>query len=135
MSNVAMWSRPTWTFDQMVRDFLAPASANEAFPSGFNPAAEIVKDGDGAQRIAISKWWFRPVRARSGPHRPEPPLRDRDALGAIAVLDDFGRGIEPAGEGLIGRSGRQEIPHHLVEGPRRPRPHSDIAHYCLGNSS
>jgi len=74
MSNVAMWSRPTWTFDQMVRDFLAPASANEAFPSGFNPAAEIVKDGDGAQRIAIAKWWFRPVRARSGPH-PLSPAR------------------------------------------------------------
>jgi len=48
MSSVAMWSRPTWTVDQLVRDFLAPASANEAFPSGFNPAAEVVKDGDDA---------------------------------------------------------------------------------------
>lgn len=48
MSNVALWSRPTWTFDQLVRDFLAPASSNEAFPSGFNPAAEILKEGDDA---------------------------------------------------------------------------------------
>jgi HSP20 family protein len=48
MSNVALWSRPSWTFDQLLRDFLVPASANEAFPSGFNPAAEIIKDGDDA---------------------------------------------------------------------------------------
>ena len=52
MSNVAMWSRPTWTLDQLVRDFFGPAAhlaeANEAFPSGFNPAAEVVKDGDDA---------------------------------------------------------------------------------------
>lgn len=48
MSNVALWSRPTWTLDQLVRDFFGPASANEAFPSGFNPAAEVVKDGEDA---------------------------------------------------------------------------------------
>jgi HSP20 family protein len=52
MSSVAMWSRPSWTLDQLVRDFLAPATqvagANEAFPSGFNPAAEIVRDGEDA---------------------------------------------------------------------------------------
>lgn len=48
MSNVALWSRPSWTFDQLVRDFLAPVSANEAFSSGFNPAAEIIKEGDDA---------------------------------------------------------------------------------------
>lgn len=52
MSNVALWSRPTWTLDQLVRDLFGPAAqlagANEAFPSGFNPAAEVVKDGDDA---------------------------------------------------------------------------------------
>lgn len=48
MSNVALWSRPTWPLDQLVRDFFGPASANEAFPSGFNPAAEVIKDGDDA---------------------------------------------------------------------------------------
>ena len=52
MSNVAMWSRPTWTLDQLVRDFFGPAAhlaeANEAFPSGFNPAAEVIKDGEDA---------------------------------------------------------------------------------------
>lgn len=48
MSNVALWSRPTWTVDQLVRDFFGPAGANEAFPSGFNPAAEVIKEGDDA---------------------------------------------------------------------------------------
>lgn len=52
MSNVALWSRPTWNLDQLVREFLGPAAqiagANEAFPSGFNPAAEIIADGDDA---------------------------------------------------------------------------------------
>ncbi len=52
MSNVTMWSRPNWTLDQLVRDLFGPAAhlagANEAFPSGFNPAAEVVKDGDDA---------------------------------------------------------------------------------------
>jgi HSP20 family protein len=52
MSNVALWSRPTWTLDQLMRDFFGPAAqlaeANEAFPSGFNPAAEVIKDGDDA---------------------------------------------------------------------------------------
>lgn len=48
MGNVAMWSRPNWPLDQLVRDFFGPASANEAFPSGFNPAAEVIKDGDDA---------------------------------------------------------------------------------------
>ena len=52
MSNVALWSRPNWTLDQLVRDLFGPAAqlagANEAFPSGFNPAAEVVKDGEDA---------------------------------------------------------------------------------------
>lgn len=48
MSNVAMWARPNGTLDQLVREFFGPASANEAYPSGFNPAAEVIKDGDDA---------------------------------------------------------------------------------------
>lgn len=52
MSNVALWSRPTWTVDHMLRDLFGPAmqvaGANEAFPSGFNPAAEVIKDGEDA---------------------------------------------------------------------------------------
>ena len=49
MSNVTLWSRPTWTVDQMLRDVFGPAAqANEAFGSGFNPAAEVIRDGDDA---------------------------------------------------------------------------------------
>ena len=49
MSNVTLWSRPTWTVDQLLRDVFGPAAqANEAFGSGFNPAAEVIKDGDDA---------------------------------------------------------------------------------------
>lgn len=52
MNNIALWSRPNWTLDQLVRDIFGPASqlagANEASPSGFNPAADVIKDGDDA---------------------------------------------------------------------------------------
>ena len=49
MSSVTLWSRPAWTVDQLVRDFFGPsAQANEAFGSGFNPAAEVLKDGEDA---------------------------------------------------------------------------------------
>lgn len=49
LDNVTLWSRPAWTVDQLVRDFFGPAAqANEAFGNGFNPAAEVVKDGDDA---------------------------------------------------------------------------------------
>jgi len=50
MSNLALWSRPAWDTDRWLRDFFGPASADWYKPvtSGFNPAAEIVKDGDDA---------------------------------------------------------------------------------------
>jgi HSP20 family molecular chaperone IbpA len=51
MSNLAVWSRPAWNTDRWLRDFFGPAAAadwNTPATSGFNPAAEIVKDGDDA---------------------------------------------------------------------------------------
>jgi HSP20 family protein len=51
MSNLTLWSRPAWDVDRWMRDFFGPAAASEwAKPvaSGFNPAAEIVKDGEDA---------------------------------------------------------------------------------------
>ena len=50
MSNLALWSRPAWDTDRWLRDFFGPATAGWYKPvsSGFNPAAEIVKDGDDA---------------------------------------------------------------------------------------
>lgn len=50
MSNLALWSRPAWDTDRWLHDFFGPASLDWYKPvtSGFNPAAEIVKDGDDA---------------------------------------------------------------------------------------
>jgi HSP20 family protein len=50
MSSLALWSRPAWDTDRWLRDFFGPASADWYKPvtNGFNPAAEIVKDGDDA---------------------------------------------------------------------------------------
>ncbi len=51
MSNVALWSRPAWDTDRWLRDFFGPAATADWFKpvtSGFNPAAEVVKDGDDA---------------------------------------------------------------------------------------
>lgn len=51
MSNLALWSRPTWDTDRWLRDFFGPAAAmdwNNPMTSGFRPAAEVVKDGDDA---------------------------------------------------------------------------------------
>ncbi len=51
MSNLALWSRPAWDTDRRLRDFFGPAAATDWYKpvtSGFNPAAEIVKDGDDA---------------------------------------------------------------------------------------
>lgn len=54
MSKVALWSRPAWDTDQWLRDFFGPAAADwtgtasRPVTRGFNPAAEIVKDGDDA---------------------------------------------------------------------------------------
>jgi HSP20 family protein len=51
MSNLALWSRPAWDTDRWLRDFFGPAATADWFKpvtGGFNPAAEIVKDGDDA---------------------------------------------------------------------------------------
>lgn len=51
MSNLALWSRPAWDTDRWLRDFFDPAASADWYKpatSGFNPAAEIVKDGDDA---------------------------------------------------------------------------------------
>ena len=51
MSNLALWSRPAWNTDRWLRDFFGPAAVShwrKPAASGFNPAAEIVKDGDDA---------------------------------------------------------------------------------------
>src|SRR6476619_2891623 len=47
MSNVTLRTRPAWNTDRWVREFFGPATANDWFKD-FNPAAEIVKDGDDA---------------------------------------------------------------------------------------
>ena len=39
MSKVTLWARPTWEIDRWVKDGVF---------NGFNPAAEVVKDGDDA---------------------------------------------------------------------------------------
>lgn len=49
--NVTLWAHPAWNADRWVRDFFGPAAADDWFkplPAGFNPAAEIVRDGDDA---------------------------------------------------------------------------------------
>ena len=55
MSNVNVWARPAWSTDRFVRDFFGPAAAADWFKPigpaaelGFNPAAEVIKDGDDA---------------------------------------------------------------------------------------
>jgi HSP20 family protein len=51
MSNLALWSRPAWDTDRWLREFFGPAATADWYrpaTSGFNPAAEIVKDGDDA---------------------------------------------------------------------------------------
>jgi HSP20 family protein len=51
MSNLALWSRPARDTDRWLRDFFGPAATADWYKpvtSGFNPAAEIVKDGDDA---------------------------------------------------------------------------------------
>ena len=47
MSNVTLRTRPAWNTDRFVREFFGPATANDWFKD-FNPAAEIVKNGDDA---------------------------------------------------------------------------------------
>ncbi|BBZ11023.1 Hsp20/alpha crystallin family protein [Mycobacterium branderi] len=50
MSNVTLWSRPTWDTERWMREFFGPAAASDWFKplNGFRPATEIVKDGDDA---------------------------------------------------------------------------------------
>jgi HSP20 family protein len=51
MTNLAVWSRPTWDTDRWFRDFFGPAATADWYKpvsSGFRPAAEIVKDADDA---------------------------------------------------------------------------------------
>jgi HSP20 family molecular chaperone IbpA len=50
MSNLTLWPRPTRDADHWLREFFGPAAASDWFKpvTGFNPAAEIVKDGDDA---------------------------------------------------------------------------------------
>jgi HSP20 family protein len=51
MSNVALWSRPARDTDRWLRGFFGPAATADWYKpvtSGFNPAAEVVKDGDDA---------------------------------------------------------------------------------------
>ena len=50
MSNLTLWSRPAWDVDRWMREFFGPAAASDWFKpvTGFNPAAEIAKDGDDA---------------------------------------------------------------------------------------
>jgi HSP20 family protein len=51
MSNLTVWSRPAWDVDRWMRDFFGPASATDwlkPVAGGFNPAAEVAKDGDDA---------------------------------------------------------------------------------------
>ena len=50
MSNLTLWSRPAWDVDRWMREFFGPATAADWFKpvTGFNPAAEIAKDGDDA---------------------------------------------------------------------------------------
>ncbi len=51
MSNMTLWSRPAWDTERWVRDFFSPATATDWFKplsTGFNPAAEVSRDGDDA---------------------------------------------------------------------------------------
>ncbi|ORB72818.1 Hsp20/alpha crystallin family protein [Mycobacterium scrofulaceum] len=57
MSNLALWPRPAWDTDRWLRDFFGPAAATDwvkPASTGFNPAAEIVKDGvDAIVRVEL----------------------------------------------------------------------------------
>lgn len=52
MSNLTLWSRPTWDVDRWMHEFFGPASEWYkpviSAPIEFSPAAEIVKDGEDA---------------------------------------------------------------------------------------
>lgn len=46
MSNVALWNRPVWSADRLMRDFFGPVGP--APSAGISPAVEITQDGDDA---------------------------------------------------------------------------------------
>ncbi len=51
MSNVTLWTQPTWNTDRWVRNFFGPATANDWATDrklGIQPAVEVVRDGDDA---------------------------------------------------------------------------------------
>lgn len=54
MSTIAFRQRPAWDTDRWLRDFFGPTTSGwktdwqQPVTSGFNPAAEVVKDGDDA---------------------------------------------------------------------------------------
>jgi len=51
MSNVTLWTQPTWNTDRWVRNFFGPATANDWATDrklGIQPAVEAVRDGDDA---------------------------------------------------------------------------------------
>ena len=50
MNNLTLWSRPAWDVDRWMREFFGPAATADWIKpvTGFNPAAEIAKDGDDA---------------------------------------------------------------------------------------
>jgi HSP20 family molecular chaperone IbpA len=50
MNNLTLWARPAWDVDRWMRDFFGPAAATDWLKpvTGFNPAADITKEGDDA---------------------------------------------------------------------------------------
>lgn len=50
MSNVTLWTRPSWNTQRFARDFFGPATANDWFKqiADIQPVAEVAKDGDDA---------------------------------------------------------------------------------------
>lgn len=49
MSSLALWSRPAWDTDRWLREVFGPATDwNQPVTTGFNPAAEVIRDGDDA---------------------------------------------------------------------------------------
>ncbi|BBX19180.1 heat-shock protein Hsp20 [Mycolicibacterium duvalii] len=46
MNNVALWNRPAWTADRLMRDFFGPSAP--APGAAISPAVEITQDGDDA---------------------------------------------------------------------------------------
>ena len=77
MSNLAVWSRPAWNADRWLHEFFGPAAAadwNKPVNSGFNPAAEVVKDGDDAVvRVELPEAALTGVSEKSARNAPKGP--------------------------------------------------------------